>query len=320
MEKIKNVMIVGLGALGTLYADAVEKTEGRELYVLVDEARKERYERDGRFLRGERCDFRYITPGETLPTASGSSAAGDEGKADLIIICTKSNGMREAIDMMEGFVGEETIIMSLMNGVTCEELTNEKYGIEHNLYSIYLGDGVKNMNGDVEDVGKNRIFFGAVDPGDEVKVELVKDLFDDCGIEYIIPDDMLYAYWRKFILIDAYNETCAIFGMPYALFFDVPDSLDFVEKLIAECIPLAKAAGVNNADALMDDLKEVARKIVPECTPSITQDKLMKRRMEVDILADETIRRAAELGLDVPYHKAVSELLHIANKLNGFDD
>lgn len=319
MEKIKNVMIVGLGALGTLYADAVEKTEGRELYVLVDEERKERYERDGRFLRGERCDFKYVTPGEALPTAGGQ-AGDDSSKADLIIICTKSNGMKDAVDMIEGFVGDETIIMSLMNGVTCEALTDEKYGAEHGLYSIYLGDGVKNMNGDVTDVGKNRIFFGVVNEGDEPKVELVKELFDDCGIEYIIPDDMLYAYWRKFILIDAYNQTCAIFGTSYSLFFDVPESLDFVEHLIAECIPLAKAAGVQNADALMDDLKEVARKIVPECTPSITQDKLMKRRMEVDILADETLRRSAELGLDAPYNKAVSEILHIANKLNGFED
>ncbi len=307
MEQIKKVMIAGLGALGTLYADAVNRTEGRELYVLVDEERKERYQRDGRFLRGERCEFNYVTPDEGTPM-------------DLIIICTKSNGMRQVIDMMEGFVGEETIIMSLMNGVTCEELTIEKYGLEHNLYSIYLGDGVKNMDGNVEDVGKNRIFFGAVDPGDEAKVELVKELFDATGIEYIIPDDMLYAYWRKFILIDAYNETCAIFGMPYALFFEVPQSLGFVEHLIEECIPLAKAVGVSNAEDLMDDLKEVARKIVPECTPSITQDKLMKRRMEVDILADETLRRADELGLDVPYHKAVSELLHIANALNGFEE
>lgn len=311
MEKIKNVMIVGLGALGTLYADKVEKTEGRDLYVLVDKDRKERYERDGRFFRGERCDFTYVTPEDELPGGA---------KADLIMICTKSNGMREAVDMIESFVGEDTIITSLMNGVTIEELLNDKYGVEHTIYSIYLGDGVKNMNGNVEDVGINRIFFGVVNEGDEEQVELMKEVFDACGIEYNIPDDMLYAYWRKFLLIDSYNETCAIFGMPYGLFFDVPETYNFTEHLIKECIPLAKAAGVENADALLDDLKEVANKIVPECTPSITQDRLMKRQMEVDILADETIRRADELGLEVPYHRAVSELLHIANKINGFDN
>ena len=312
MEKIKNVMIVGLGALGTLYADAVENTEGRDLYVLVDKDRKERYEKEGRYFRGEKVDYKYITPEDKI---------GDGEPADLIMICTKSNGMYEAVDMIENFVGEETIIMSLMNGVTVEELLNDKYGVEHTIYAIYLGDGVKNMEGNVEDVGKNRIFYGSLgNPRDDEQVELIRELFEATGIESGIMDDMLYAYWRKFVLIDSYNETCALFGEPYGMMFRAPDALKFVDKLIMECIPIAKAAGVENAEDLLEDLKTVADKIVPECTPSITQDRLMKRRMEVDILADETIRRADKLGLEVPYHRAVSDLLHIANKLNGFED
>ena len=314
MEKIKNVMIVGLGALGTLYADAFEKCEETDLYVLVDADRKERYEKDGRYFKGERCDFAYVTPED----AEGSCK---DLKADLILLCTKSNGMLEAIDMIEGFVGEETIIASLMNGVSCEDLLIEKYGVEKVLYMIYLGDGVKNMDGNVEDVGKNRLFFGSLgNPRDEEQTALVEEAFTAAGIEYIIPDDMLYAYWRKFILIDAYNQTCAIFGSDYSLFTKVPESLDFVRNLIAECIPLAKAAGVKNADALMDDLMGVAEKVAPDCMPSITQDRLMKRRMEVDIFADEALKRAEELGIDVPYNKAVSDILHIVNKLNGIED
>ena len=119
MEKIKKVMIVGLGALGTLYADAFQKTEDTELFVLVDEERKKRYEGEDKILNGEKVTFNYVTPADEI------------GPMDLILVCTKSNGMRQAIGMIEGFVGDETIIASLMNGVSFEELATEKYGAEH---------------------------------------------------------------------------------------------------------------------------------------------------------------------------------------------
>ena len=42
MDRIRKVMIVGLGALGTLYADALQKTEGIEVFVLADAQRAAR--------------------------------------------------------------------------------------------------------------------------------------------------------------------------------------------------------------------------------------------------------------------------------------
>ena len=58
--------------------------------------------------------------------------------------------------------------------------------------------------------------------------------------------------------------------------------------------------------------------IDPACMPSIMQDRLMKRRMEVDILADEIIRRSRLLGLKTPYCDMVSLILNVINKQNGF--
>ncbi len=308
MEKIKSVMIAGLGALGTLYADAIERTEGRDLYVLADEERKERYERHPRVFRGEKREFEYV-----LPTETGMDI-------DLIMLCTKSGGMREAIDMIGNFVGEETIIISLMNGVCCEDMLAERYGRDHVLYCIYLGDGVKNLNGEVNDVGKNCLFFGSLgQPRDEEQTALLAELCESAGISYRIPDDMLYAYWRKYMLIDAYNQTCAVFGTDYSLFRDVPESMEIVRGLIRECVPLAKAAGVERADELPADLETVAEKVDPSCMPSITQDRLMKRRMEVDIFADEAVKRAAELGTEAPYNEVIGRILHVMNTINGFD-
>lgn len=321
MDKIRKVMIVGLGALGTLYADALKRADDTEVFVLVDEERRERYEKEPRILKGKECSFNYVTPADVGAdgVCANKEDIGEIAPMDLILVCVKSNGMRESIDMIEEYVGEDTIIASLMNGVSFEELAAEKYGMDHVIYMTYMGDGVKNLNGEVYDTNINGLFFGSLgNPRDDEQVALIDELFTRSDVRHQVMDDMLYTYWRKYILIVSFNQACAVFGSDYSVFHNAPRAMQLAEKLIDECIPLAKAAGVKNADALKGDIMGAAMGIAPECIPSIVQDRTMKRRMEVDIFSDEIIERSRALGLEAPYNEMVSLILNVINEQNGF--
>ena len=104
MCEIKTVGLIGLGAVGALYAERL-LASGAQLRVIVDETRKLRYEAEGVFVNGVRVDFPYATPKDAAPV-------------DLLIIATKAGGLREAMETASGFVGEKTLIVSLINGVT----------------------------------------------------------------------------------------------------------------------------------------------------------------------------------------------------------
>ena len=60
MKDIKTIGIIGLGALGTMYATLLTQSLGKErVLVLADRERTERYRRDGMWYNGERCDLNY---------------------------------------------------------------------------------------------------------------------------------------------------------------------------------------------------------------------------------------------------------------------
>lgn len=60
MKEIKTVGIIGLGALGVLYAHLFTQGLGREhVLVLADSERTRRYRSEGVYLNGQLCDFRY---------------------------------------------------------------------------------------------------------------------------------------------------------------------------------------------------------------------------------------------------------------------
>ena len=125
MKKTDNVLLIGLGAIGMLYAASLRKLPGIHFRILVDEERLRRYCEKGVFLNGERLSFDWITPED----ASGE-------KADLILIATKSHGFAAAMEMIAPFVGEDTLILPLLNGISAPELLQKRFPRIQSLYGL----------------------------------------------------------------------------------------------------------------------------------------------------------------------------------------
>ena len=127
MKDIKNVLICGIGAVGSIYANKINEYDGNCLKVLVDKKRLENYTKSPKIFNGKPLNFNYILP------------ENNDYKADLIIIATKFDALNDVIKNIKNFVKEDTIIMSLLNGVTSEEIIAQEYGWTHTLLSYFIG-------------------------------------------------------------------------------------------------------------------------------------------------------------------------------------
>lgn len=116
MKEIKKVLICGIGAVGSIYANKINEFDRENLRVLVDKKRLENYTKNPKIFNGKPLNLNYILPED------------NNFQADLIIIATKFDGLLEAVENIKNFVKEDTIIMSLLNGVTSEEIIAQKYG------------------------------------------------------------------------------------------------------------------------------------------------------------------------------------------------
>ena len=116
MKEIKNVLVCGIGAVGSIYANKINEYNSEYLRVLVDESRLEKYKKNPKIFNGKPLIFNYILPSD------------ETFKADLIIIATKFDGLKDTIKNIENFVKDDTIILSLLNGVTSEDMIAQKYG------------------------------------------------------------------------------------------------------------------------------------------------------------------------------------------------
>lgn len=285
MKNIENVLICGLGAIGSIYANKIKGAK-----ILVDSDRLERYKKNPTTFNGKVMELDYILPDE-------------EFKADLIIIATKYDGLVDAVDNIKNFVGENTLILSLLNGVTSEKFIAERYGAEKVVYSYFIGHSAVREGRNITQDGVNTIVMGAN--------EHIRKYFDNVGINYEISDDIIRSMWLKFMLNVSSNQTTALMRLTFGEMLSNKKCMEFVVNVMKEVQTIAYAEGVKNTETMIDDALEALKMMCPEGKTSMLQDVEAGRKTEVDMFAGVMIELGEKHNIPTPYNKVLKELIEI---------
>jgi len=301
MKEIQKTLICGIGAVGAIYANKINEFNCENLKVLVDKKRLENYTKNPKVFNGKPLQFNYVLPDET------------GFKADLIIIATKFDGLNDVIKNIENFIKEDTIIISLLNGVTSEEIIAKKYGWKHTLISYFFGHSAMRDGNKITHDGVGTIVFGVKDPEktDIRDIELVREFLDKVGLDYRIPEDMMHAYWLKYMLNVSSNQPSAILRMTFGDMQTNSKFIDLFKNIIREVQEIAEAEGVNNTEIMVDEALEGINKMIPEGKTSMLQDVEAGRKTEVEMFAGTMIELGKKHGIPTPYNRVMKDFIEV---------
>ena len=288
---MRKILICGLGAVGLTYA--VKFKANSELKILVDKERLERYNRNKPIFNGVVQEFDYILSDETFTP-------------DLIILATKSQGLDDAIKNIKNFVNENTIIISLLNGISSEEKIQEAYPNATVLKSYFIGHSAVRVGNSVTQDGVGEIFIE-----NNTKI---KEIFDEFEINYQIPEDINYSMWLKYTMNLFSNQVSAILNMNFGELKRNQAFLNFAKKIILEVRTIAQVKGVKNLENLENDALAFLNKMCDEGKTSMLQDILAGRKTEVEIFAGEIIRLGKKFNLPTSYNQVLYDLIKIVEE------
>lgn len=304
MKEIKNVLVCGIGAVGSIYANKINEYNSEYLRVLVDEARLEKYKKNPKIFNGKPLIFNYILPSD------------ETFKADLIIIATKFDGLKDTIKNIENFVKDDTIILSLLNGVTSEDMIAQKYGWKHILLSYFIGHSAMRNGNIITHDGIGDVVFG-VKYGvgtDLYDVKLLKQYFDNVGLTYKTPDDMERALWLKYMLNVSSNQSSAILGMTFGQMQTNKKFMEFLINVMKEVQTIAKAEGVKNTETMIDEALVSFNKMIPDGKTSMLQDVEAKRKTEVEMFGSTMVKIGEKHNIPTPYNLVMRDMLEIIHE------
>ena len=293
MGRIRNVAVVGMGALGLLFGQRIRENLGDEhLLFLMDEARKKRHSLDEYRINGKAVSFRMASPDEM------------KGPFDLIIVATKYSGLYEARDLIRTVVGPDTVIVSLLNGISSEKILAEVFEREQIIDCVAIGMDAVREGTSLTYQHMGRWQVGSVMKEQDKNLADLTQFLDTSGIEYEVCSDIRRAMWNKFMINVGINQTCMVYETNYGGATNpLSRAYEDMEKAMHEVIVVAKAEGIDLTEEDFEKDIRVLRSLNPEGTPSMRQDALAGRPSEVELFAGIMLRIAAQHGIDVPVNR-----------------
>lgn len=288
--EIRTVAIIGLGALGTMWAKHFSAyLPKNNVRVIANHRRIQKYEKNGIYCNGERCDFNYVPP------------ESEQKPADLLIFCVKFNQLQQAIKDSRNQVGKHTIILSALNGISSEEIIGKAFGVEKMLYCVAQGMDAVKIENKLTYKNMGMICFGEKENSVwSEKVTAIAEFFARVDFPYEVPKDMNHRLWGKFMLNTGVNQTVAVFSTNYGGIQVEGEPRNVMIAAMREVIALSCKAGINLDESDLTYWLNVLAKLNPLGMPSMRQDMAAKIKTEVELFSGTAIALGRQYHVPTP--------------------
>ena len=289
---IRRAAIVGRGAVGLLYGSVIERSLGPDaVEYVMDDTRYARHEGERVTVNGEPLRVRTLRASEARPV-------------DLVIVTTKATGLVEALDTLERLVAPHTRIVSLINGIRSEQIIAERFGWENTVVSVAQGMDAVYIGTDLAYSHPGEIRFGAAEGTSPEAVRDIDDFLTRAGIVHVVEGDIRHRIWTKLMLNVGINQTCMAYGGTYGTACEPGgEQLRCMVAAMREARAVANAEGVDVTEADLAAMVALVASLDAGGMPSMAQDRINRKRTEVEEFAGTVIRLAREHGILVPQNE-----------------
>ncbi|MBU3958345.1 MAG: 2-dehydropantoate 2-reductase [Candidatus Omnitrophica bacterium] len=295
------IVIVGPGAMGCLFAAFLSKGK-EEIWLLdKDKERAAKIKQQGVIVEG--------ISGNYKAQVKATSDAREIENTDLIIICVKSYDTKRAILDVKPLISDNTSILTLQNGVGNIEIIAEAAGSEK------VVGGVTNLGatlidaGCVKHAGRGETVIGRIDGKIPAKMRLIREIFNNAGLETRISRDIKGLLWSKLIINVGINALTVITRLNNGKLIEFEGTRRILKDAVLEAIRIAKRKRIK---LIYDDplaKVEAVCEATASNVSSMLQDVLKKRRTEIDFINGVIVRQAQELRIPTPVNSVLVDLV-----------
>ena len=269
---ITKVDIIGLGALGAMYAAFFTEAIGKEnVRILADADRVARYEKDGITYNGKALDLQYC------------DAAKETEPSQLMIFATKYGGLESAMESVKHLSRDNTIIISVLNGIVSEEDLGRVFGNEKVVYCIARKmDALKESNV-ATCMNTGELVIGIANGGEKSRLDELAEFFNKTGFAHVVCDEILREQWAKLLCNVGVNQTVAYYQGTYSTIQQPGEARDMMIAAMRETVAVANAEGINLSEEDVTTWTGIVDGLNPDGMPSMRQDDKAGRKTEIGL-------------------------------------
>lgn len=242
------------------------------------------------------------------------------GVVDVTILAIKAWQLDKAISQMNPLVGENTMILSLLNGIEHLDTSVNAFGREHVIgglcrISAFIADA-----GHIQHVGIDPyIAFGELGGEKSERISVLRNVFKNIsGITTEARENIELAMWEKYLLICAFSGEGSVTLAPVGVFRSIPESRTMFRRALEEVVLVANSRGVGLTEKSVQSVMDRIDQTQPDMLASMQKDVLEGQPSELESQTGALVRMARAADVFVPTHEFIyASLLPIEKKARG---
>ncbi len=304
-DKRIKVAVMGAGAVGCYYGGMLARA-GHQVVLIARPQHVEAIARDG--LRMETKTF-----DEHVRLAASSEPSAVQG-ANVVLFCVKSTDTESAGALIRPHLPADALVLCLQNGVDNADRLRTVLP-QHAVAAavVYVATEMAGP-GHVKHHGRGELVIEPANASEAVAQALIA-----AGVPTEISGNVRGALWAKLILNCAYNAVSAIAQLPYGKTVQGEGVKDVMRDVVAECLAVAKAEGVQVPGDVDAAIRKIAESM-PGQFSSTAQDLARGKRSEIDYLNGLIVRRGEALGIATPANRVLWALVKLLETKRGEPD
>ncbi len=298
---MKKVLVVGCGAIGSLFAAHLAKGGEVEVFAFdVSKPHVEAINRNGLRLSGaEELQVRL---------AGASTNPAELPVCEYGIVATKAIHTAGAIEAAARCFDGQSAVCSVQNGVGNEEIIAGQ--VQYVIRGTTFPAGHVIAPGQIGFDIKGDTWIGPFEPSGTPmeRVEELAGYLTRGGMNTIALEDARGAQWTKLIFNAATNPVGALTRLHHGAASRFPPTAELFEALIREGEAVAKAMGIE----LHGDPRDLVAKganAPGKHKASMLQDALAARTTEVDFMNGAIVKWGEKYGVPTPLNRAMWVLI-----------
>ena len=252
------------------------------------------------------------TSGNYISKSPATSYPEHTYKPDLVLYCVKAYQNEHAIELIRPFIGNDTTILSLQNGIGIGRQLEENFGVEKTLLgSAYIEASVDSPGIIIERGGLCQIKFGSPLGIVSEREKRISRLLNECSINHVLSKDISTDLWEKLIFISALSGMSCITRATFEEIINNKLGKHVTESLLEETYSVALANGANISKHVVSEIMNHFINQKDKLVSSMYKDMVDGNPMEVDVINGAVSKSGKEYGIPTP----INDLIYAALSL-----
>ncbi|WP_160726035.1 2-dehydropantoate 2-reductase [Bacillus sp. USDA818B3_A] len=297
------ILVLGAGGIGGYFGGRlVEK--GEDVVFLVRSKRKKQLEKNGLVIHSVKGDFSFAPKLITKTDVTEPF--------DLVLFSTKAYHLEEAMLDLRPFVGDNTVIIPLLNGVAHLSPLKEAFGENKVIGGLCSIETTLNKTGEVMHSSTfDRLVFGELGSQETDRIHQIADTFSNTKADFVLSNQIMQEIWHKYLLITVMSGVTTLMRAPIGPIRESNGGKDFIRNLFEEITTIMKACKAPIIDNIVEEQMKLIDSLSYNFKTSMQRDMEKGLLIEGEHLQGYLLGLAKQFEIEAPLLRAIYQNLKV---------